>query len=279
MGIFRRLYQDARRRQREEDERNERRDELIGACYALIEQNKTQLETNPWIDVTSGRPALRDMADSVYQYLYNYVGGFNSAVTRFIRRECPEVSVHYNAYTNRAFISPYHMTREEHTVTRPVEFDGKHLRVGYQRAGLDGTYNIAIDLRNGITLRALRRLQKNNDTVALYITDDNDETKTVRMSDLRVDWDIPDMTEIEKYIDNVHFTIQSIDITTVEWVVGDAIVDRLRQECFSDITPPDRVDGDMSDAEVIIRLAIDEKQQEEVNAKKATVENFLKQED
>lgn len=47
MGIFRRLYQDARRRQREEDERNERRDELIGACYALIEQNKTQLETNP----------------------------------------------------------------------------------------------------------------------------------------------------------------------------------------------------------------------------------------
>ena len=29
MGIFRRLYQDARRRQREEDERNERRHELI----------------------------------------------------------------------------------------------------------------------------------------------------------------------------------------------------------------------------------------------------------
>lgn len=171
------------------------------------------------------------------------------------------------------------MTREEHTVTRPVEFDGKHLRVGYQRAGLDGTYNIAIDLRNGITLRALRRLQKNDDTVALYITDDNDETKVIRMSDLRVDWDIPNTTEIEKYIDNVHFTIQSIDITTVEWIVGDVIVDRMRQECFSNITPPDRADGDMSDAHVVIRLAIDEKQQEEVNAKKATVENFLKQED
>ena len=200
-------------------------------------------------------------------------------MARLIRRDCPEISVHYDANTNRVFISPYHMTREEHTVTRPVEFDGKHLRVGYQRAGLDGTCNIAIDLRNGITLRALRRLQKNDDTVALYITDDNDETKVIRMSDLRVDWDIPNTTEIEKYIDNVHFTIQSIDITTVEWIVGDVIVDRMRQECFSNITPPDRADGDMSDAHVVIRLAIDEKQQEEVNAKKATVENFLKQED
>lgn len=279
MGIFRRLYQDARRRQREEDERNERRHELIGACYALIEQNKTQLETNPWIDITSGYPTLSDLADSVYRYLYNHVGGFNCAVARLIRRDCPEVSVHYNANTNRVFISPYHMTREEHTVTRPVEFDGKHLRVGYQRAGLDGTYNIAIDLRNGITLRALRRLQKNDDTVALYITDDNDETKVIRMTDLRVAWDIPDTTEIEKYVDNVHFTIQSIDITTIEWVVGDVIVDRMRHECFNNITPPDRVDGDMSDAEVIIRLAIDEKQQEEVNAKKATITDFLKQED
>lgn len=279
MGIFRRLYQDARRRQREEDERNERRDELIGACYALIEQNKTQLETNPWIDVTSGYPTLSDLADSVYRYLYNHVGGFNCAVARLIRRDCPEISVHYDANTNRVFISPYHMTREERTVTRPVEFDGKHLRVGYQRAGLDGTYNIAIDLRNGITLRALRRLQKNDDTVALYITDDNDETKVIRMSDLRVDWDIPNTTEIEKYIDNVHFTIQSIDITTVEWIVGDGIVDRMRQECFSNITPPDRVDGDMSDAHVVIRLAVDEKQQEEVNAKKAVIADFLKQED
>ena len=62
-------------------------------------------------------------------------------------------------------------------------------------------------------------------------------------------------------------------------IVGDVIVDRMRQECFSNITPPDRADGDMSDAHVVIRLAIDEKQQEEVNAKKATVENFLKQED
>ena len=279
MGIFRRLYQDARRRQREEDERNERRHELIGACYALIEQNKTQLETNPWIDITSGYPTLSDLADSVYRYLYNHVGGFNCAVARLIRRDCPEISVHYDANTNRVFISPYHMTREEHTVTRPVEFDGKHLRVGYQRAGLDGTYNIAIDLRNGITLRALRRLQKNDDTVALYITDDNDETKVIRMSDLRVDWDIPNTTEIEKYIDNVHFTIQSIDITTVEWIVGDGIVDRMRQECFSNITPPDRVDGDMSDAHVVIRLAVDEKQQEEVNAKKAVIADFLKQED
>lgn len=279
MGIFRRLYQDARRRQREEDERNERRHELIGACYALIEQNKTQLETNPWIDVTSGYPALSDLADSVYRYLYNHVGGFNCTVARLIRRDCPEVSVHYDANTNRVFISPYHMTREEHTVTRPVEFDGKHLRVGYQRTGLDGTYNIAIDLRNGITLRALRRLQKNDDTVALYITDDNDETKVIRMSDLRVDWDIPNTTEIEKYIDNVHFTIQSIDITTVEWIVGDVIVDRMQQECFSNITPPDRVDGDMSDAHVVIRLAVDKKQQEEVNAKKATITDFLKQED
>lgn len=279
MGIFRRLYQDARRRQREEDERNERRHELIGACYALIEQNKTQLETNPWIDITSGYPTLSDLADSVYRYLYNHVGGFNCAVARLIRRDCPEISVRYDANTNRVFISPYHMTREEHTVTRPVEFDGKHLRVGYQRAGLDGTYNIAIDLRNGITLRALRRLQKNNDTVALYITDDNDETKVIRMSDLRVDWDIPNTTEIEKYIDNVHFTIQSIDITTVEWIVGDGIVDRMRQECFSNITPPDRVDGDMSDAHVVIRLAVDEKQQEEVNAKKAVIADFLKQED
>lgn len=279
MGIFRRLYQDARRRQREEDERNERRDELIGACYALIEQNKTQLETNPWIDITSGYPTLSDLADSVYRYLYNHVGGFNCAVARLIRRDCPEISVHYDANTNRVFISPYHMTREEHTVTRPVEFDGKHLRVGYQRAGLDGTYNIAIDLRNGITLRALRRLQKNDDTVALYITDDNDETNVIRMSDLRVDWDIPNTTEIEKYIDNVHFTIQSIDITTVEWIVGDGIVDRMRQECFSNITPPDRVDGDMSDAHVVIRLAVDEKQQEEVNAKKAVIADFLKQED
>lgn len=279
MGIFRRLYQDACRRQREEDERNERRHELIGACYALIEQNKTQLETNPWIDITSGYPTLSDLADSVYRYLYNHVGGFNCAVARLIRRDCPEISVHYDANTNRVFISPYHMTREEHTVTRPVEFDGKHLRVGYQRAGLDGTYNIAIDLRNGITLRALRRLQKNDDTVALYITDDNDETKVIRMSDLRVDWDIPNTTEIEKYIDNVHFTIQSIDITTVEWIVGDVIVDRMRQECFSNITPPDRVDGDMSDAHVVIRLAVDEKQQEEVNAKKAVIADFLKQED
>ena len=279
MGIFRRLYQDARRRQREEDERNERRHELIGACYALIEQNKTQLETNPWIDITSGYPTLSDLADSVYRYLYNHVGGFNCAVARLIRRDCPEISVRYDANTNRVFISPYHMTREEHTVTRPVEFDGKHLRVGYQRAGLDGTYNIAIDLRNGITLRALRRLQKNDDTVALYITDDNDETNVIRMSDLRVDWDIPNTTEIEKYIDNVHFTVQSIDITTVEWIVGDAIVDRLRQECFSDVTPPDRVDGDMSDAHVVIRLAVDEKQQEEVNAKKAVIADFLKQED
>ena len=279
MGIFRRLYQDARRRQREEDERNERKQELIGACYALIEQNKTQLETNPWIDITSGYPTLSDLADSVYRYLYNHVGGFNCAVARLIRRDCPEISVHYDANTNRVFISPYHMTREEHTVTRPVEFDGKHLRVGYQRAGLDGTYNIAIDLRNGITLRALRRLQKNDDTVALYITDDNDETKVIRMSDLRVDWDIPNTTEIEKYIDNVHFTIQSIDITTVEWIVGDGIVDRMRQECFSNITPPDRVDGDMSDAHVVIRLAVDEKQQEEVNAKKAVIADFLKQED
>ena len=275
MGIFRRLYQDARRRQREEDERNERRHELIGACYALIEQNKTQLETNPWIDITSGYPTLSDLADSVYRYLYNHVGGFNCAVARLIRRDCPEISVHYDANTNRVFISPYHMTREEHTVTRPVEFDGKHLRVGYQRAGLDGTYNIVIDLRNGITLRALRRLQKNDDTVALYITDDNDETKVIRMSDLRVDWDIPNTTEIEKYIDNVHFTIQSIDITTVEWIVGDGIVDRMRQECFSNITPPDRVDGDMSDAHVVIRLAVDEKQQEEVNAKKAVITDFL----
>lgn len=279
MRIFRRLYQDARRRQREEDERNERKQELIGACYALIEQNKTQLETNPWIDITSGYPTLSDLADSVYRYLYNHVGGFNCAVARLIRRDCPEISVHYDANTNRVFISPYHMTREEHTVTRPVEFDGKHLRVGYQRAGLDGTYNIAIDLRNGITLRALRRLQKNDDTVALYITDDNDETKVIRMSDLRVDWDIPNTTEIEKYIDNVHFTIQSIDITTVEWIVGDGIVDRMRQECFSNITPPDRVDGDMSDAHVVIRLAVDEKQQEEVNAKKAVIADFLKQED
>jgi hypothetical protein len=279
MGIFRRLYQDARRRQREEDERNERKQELIGACYALIEQNKTQLETNPWIDITSGYPTLSDLAGSVYRYLYNHVGGFNCAVARLIRRDCPEISVHYDANTNRVFISPYHMTREEHTVTRPVEFDGKHLRVGYQRAGLDGTYNIAIDLRNGITLRALRRLQKNDDTVALYITDDNDETKVIRMSDLRVDWDIPNTTEIEKYIDNVHFTIQSIDITTVEWIVGDGIVDRMRQECFSNITPPDRVDDYMSDAHVVIRLAVDEKQQEEVNAKKTVIADFLKQED
>ena len=114
------------------------------------------------------------------------------------------------------------------------------------------------------------------DRASLYITDDDDKTNSIKLPDVYIQWDIPDTTEVENYINEVHFDIQSVEVKTTEWIVGDLIDSRMAKLQADSQPMPQRVTGDHR---VIIRLAVDKKQQEEVIAKKATVENFLKQED
>ena len=66
-----------------------------------------------------------------------------------------------------------------------------------------------------------------------------------------------------------------MEVRTTEWVVGNLIDSRVAKLQADSQPMPQRVVGDRH---IVIRLVVDEKQQEEVNAKKAIVDTFLKQE-
>ena len=236
----------------------------------------------PWVDIT-GRPLdTKTDADELYLVLKETTQGRSDIIAGYIQSSCPNLSVHHNEHTGHVFISPYHVTKEEHTTPRSVTFDNKHLEIKYVRNNLSGKYNIRIDLRNGVSIGALRRIQEHDaqelseDRASLYLTDDDDKTNSIKLPDVYIQWDIPDTTEVENYINEVHFDIQSVEVKTTEWVVGDLIDNRVAKLQANSQPMPQRVTGDHR---VVIRLAVDKKQQEEVTAKKATVENFLKQED
>ena len=207
--------------------------------------------------------------------------GRSTVLAEYIQSSCPNLSVYHNEHTGHVFISPYRVTKEERTTSRSVTFDNKHLEIKYVRNNLSGKYNIRIDLRNGISIGALRRIQEHDeqelleDRASLYITDNDDKTNSIKLPEVYIQWELPNTTEVEKYIDEVHFDIQSIEVKTTEWIVGDLIDSRIAKLQADSQPIPPRVIGDHC---IVIRLAVDKKQQEEVNAKKVTVENFLKSE-
>ena len=234
-----------------------------------------------WVDVT-GRPLdTKTDADELYLVLKETTQGRSDIIAGYIQSSCPNLSVRHNEHTGHVFISPYHVTKEERTTSRSVTFDNKHLEIKYVRNNLSGKYNIRIDLRNGISIGALRRIQEHDeqelleDRASLYITDNDDKTNSIKLPEVYIQWELPNTTEVEKYIDEVHFDIQSIEVKTTEWIVGDLIDSRMAKLQADSQPIPPRVIGDHC---IVIRLAVDKKQQEEVNAKKAIVENFLKQE-
>lgn len=235
-----------------------------------------------WVDITDRPLDTETDADELYLVLKETTQGRSDIIAGYVQSSCPNLSVHHNEHTGHVFISPYHVTKEEYTTPRSVTFDNKHLEIKYVRNNLSGKYNIRIDLRNGISIGALRRIQEHDaqelleDRASLYITDDDDKTNSIKLPDVYIQWDIPDTTEVENYINEVHFDIQSVEVKTTEWIVGDIIDSRMAKLQADSQPMPQRVTGDHR---VIIRLAVDKKQQEEVIAKKATVENFLKQED
>lgn len=235
-----------------------------------------------WVDVTDRPLTTKTDADELYHVSKESTQGRSTILAEYIQSSCPNLSVYCNEHTGRVFISPYHVTKESHTTPRSVTFDNKYLEIKYVRNNLSGKYNIRIDLRNGISIGALRRIQEHDeqelleDRASLYITDNDDKTNSIKLPEVCIQWELPDTTEVEKYIDEVHFDIQSIEVKTTEWIVGDLIDSRMAKLQADNQPIPPRVIGDHY---VVIRLAVDKKQQEEVNAKKATVENFLKQED
>ena len=235
-----------------------------------------------WVDVTAVSPTTKTDADELYRVLKESTQCRDNVLAEYIQASCPNLSVYCNEHTGHVFISPYRVTKEEHTTPRSVTFNNKHLEIKYAHNNLSGKYNIRIDLRNGISIGALRRIQEHDkqelseDRASLYITDDNDKTNSIKLPDVYVQWDIPDTTEVKKYIDEVHFDIQSIDVKTTEWVVGDLTDSRVAKLQADNQPMPQRVAGDNH---VLIRLAVDKKQQEEVDAKKAVIADFLKQED
>ena len=234
-----------------------------------------------WVDVTDRHLTTKTDADELYHVSKESTQGRSTILAEYIQSSCPNLSVYCNEHTGRVFISPYHVTKESHTTPRSVTFDNKHLEIKYVRNNLSGKYNIRIDLRNGISIGALRRIQEHDeqelleDRASLYITDNDDKTNSIKLPEVYIQWELPDTTEVEKYIDEVHFDIQSIEVKTTEWIVGDLIDSRMAKLQADNQPIPPRVIGDHC---VVIRLAVDKKQQEEANAKKATVENFLKQE-
>lgn len=232
-----------------------------------------------WVDITNVQPITQTDEDELYLVLKESTQGRSNILADYIQSSCPNLSVYRNEHTGHVFISPYRVTKEERTTSRSVTFDNKHLEIKYVRNNLSGKYNIRIDLRNGISIGALRRIQEHDeqelleDRASLYLTDDDDKTNSIKLPDVYVQWDVPDTTEVENYIDEVHFDIQSVEVKTTEWVVDEFIDSRMAKlQVDSQLIPP-RVIGGYC---VVIRLAVDKKQQEEVNAKKATVENFLK---
>lgn len=239
-------------------------------------------EPRLWVDVTDRPLTTKTDADELYLMLKESTQGRSTVLAEYIQSSCPNLSVHHNEHTGRVFISPYRVIKEAHTTPRSVTFDNKHLEIKYVRNNLSGKYNIRIDLRNGISIGALRRIQEHDeqelleDRASLYITDNDDKTNSIKLPEVYIQWELPDTTEVEKYIDEVHFDIQSIEVKMTEWIVGDLIDSRMAKLQADNQPIPPRVIGDHY---VVIRLAVDKKQQEEVNAKKATVENFLKQED
>lgn len=240
-----------------------------------------ELKSQLWVDVTDRASTIQTDADELYLVLKEYTQGRSDIRAEFIQTSCPNLSVYHDEHTGHIFISPYRVIKEEHTTSRSVTFDNKHLEVKYVRNNLSGKYNICIDLRNGISIGALRRIQEHDeqelseDRASLYITDDDDKTNSVKLPDVYIQWELPDTTEVEKYVDKIHFDIQSVEVRTTEWVVGNLIDSRVAKLQADSQPMPRRVVGDRH---IVIRLVVDEKQQEEVNAKKATVENFLKQE-
>lgn len=235
-----------------------------------------------WVDVTTIPTTTKTDADEFYRALKESTQGRGNVLAEYIQASCPNLSVYCNEHTGHVFISPYRITKEERTTPRSVTFNNKHLEIKYAHNNLSGKYNIRIDLRNGISIGALRRIQEHDkqelseDRASLYITDDNDKTNSIKLPDVYIQWELPDTTEVKKYIDEVHFDVQSIEVKTTEWVVSDLIDNRVAKLQANSQPMPQRVTGDHR---VVIRLAVDKKQQEEVTAKKATVENFLKQED
>ena len=238
-------------------------------------------EPRLWVDITDRPLTTKTDADELYHVLKESTQGRSTILAEYIQSSCPNLSVHHNEHTGRVFISPYHVTKEAHTTPRLVTFDNKHLEIKYVRNNLSRKYNIRIDLRNGISIGALRRIQEHDeqelleDRASLHITDNDDKTNSIKLPEVYIQWELPNTTEVEKYIDEVHFDIQSIEVKTTEWIVGDLIDSRMAKQQADNQPIPPRVIGDNC---VVIRHAVDKKQQEEVNAKKATVENFLKSE-
>ena len=234
-----------------------------------------------WVDVTDRPLTTKTDADELYLMLKESTQGRSTILAEYIQSSCPNLSVYCDEYTGRVFISPYRITKEVHTTPRSVTFDNKHLEIKYVCNNLSGKYNIRIDLRNGISIGALRRIQEHDeqelleDRASLYITDNDDKTNSIKLPEVYIQWELPNTTEVEKYIDEVHFDIQSIEVKTTEWIVGDLIDSRMAKLQADSQPIPPRVIGDHC---IVIRLAVDKKQQEEVNTKKATVENFLKSE-
>ena len=237
-----------------------------------------------WVDITDIQVKTQTGADGLYLGLKDLTRGRNDRLAEYIHANCLNVSIYHNEHTGHVFITPYYVTEKERTVTRSVVFDDKHLEIRYLHNGLDGTYQGKIDLRNGVALRALRYIQKHDDKsqgtpnskVALYVVDNEDETNSIKIPDVLVQWDIPDTTEVEKYVDKIRFTVTSVDIKTTEWAVGGMIDERLTKYCTSTQPMSTRVDGD---TRAIIRLEVDKQQQEQAIAKKAIVDTFLQQEE
>lgn len=236
-------------------------------------------EPRLWVDVTDRPLTTETNADELYLMLKESTQGRSTVLAEYIQSSCPNLSVYHNEHTGHVFISPYRVTKEERTTSRSVTFDNKHLEIKYVRNNLRGKYNIRIDLRNCISIGALRRIQEHDeqelleDRASLYITDNDDKTNSIKLPEVYIQWELPNTTEVEKYIDEVHFDIQSVEVKTTEWIVGDLIDSRMAKLQADNQPIPPRVIGDHC---IVIRLAVDKKQQEEVNAKKATVENFLK---
>ena len=241
-----------------------------------------ELKPQLWVGITDRPLATETDADELYHVLTEYAQGRGTVTAGYIQSSCPNLSVYCNEHTGHVFISPYRVTKEEHTTSRSVTFDNKHLEVKYVRNNLSGKYNICIDLRNGISIGALRRIREHDEQelseyrASLYITDDDDKANSVKLPDVYIQWELPDTTEVEKYVDKVHFDIQSVEVKTTEWVVGGLIDSRVAKLQADSQPMPQRVVGDRH---IVIRLVVDEKQQEEVNSKKAIVDTFLKQED
>ena len=147
-------------------------------------------EPRLWVDITDRPLDTKTDADELYLVLKETTQGRSDIIAGYVQSSCPNLSVHHNEHTGHVFISPYYVTEEEHTTPRSVTFDNKHLEIKYVRNNLSGKYNIRIDLRNGISIGALRRIQEHDaqelleDRASLYLTDDDDKTNSIKLPDV-----------------------------------------------------------------------------------------------